>query len=184
MCKSRYLSKGMGLMRALGSFVGMPAVRWYRGYRAADEMGTDVFELYKSRSSPVEEDDNDRRLAEFLDKAGLNWDVWWTNDFRDEAQAFGSLLAENGAKRVFDVDDLFTDLPSGNVARNSWIWKRRQQMKLAIEEADRVVCSTPFLADRFGGVVAPNFVDKDDWEWLPRSTKRDGECVLVYPNGS
>lgn len=169
----------------IGNFVGAPGVRWYRGYWPGDRLGVRYAEVYEDRDSFVEVDDRDEAVAAEIGSAGLgNVGTWWTNDYRDEAQAFQSLMRESGARVVFDLDDLFTDLPDTNMAKNAWAYGRRKKMQSAIEGADRVVCSTPLLAERFGGVVAPNFAESDAWQWPVRPTKREDECVLMCAGGA
>ena len=170
----------------MANFVGAPGVRHYRCYWAADAMGAQVVDSYEDRDSFVEIDDRDETIAAEIEAAGpSSVKVWWTNDYRKEAQAFQSLMREYGAEVVFDLDDLFTDLPKSNRAFQAWGAGRKSLMKAALDGADRVVCSTPLLAERFGGVVAPNYIEMDAWGGHPvRPTKRDDECVLMCAGGA
>ena len=165
-------------MRVLAIVQSVPAVRWYRFENAARHMPEVTY--YHNDGQAGWED----RFGEWLAENGLEWDVVWTSDWTNPMAAFLDLLRENGARVVAEVDDLFEDLPEGNSALLAWRGKRRDKYLALLKGADRVVSSTPFLAERHGGLVAPNFIDSGQWIHPNRPTKDLDECVILCPAGT
>lgn len=108
------------------------------------------------------------------------WDWVYTNDHREEAIIFVQHLRETqGTKIVADCDDLFTDIPAGNLARMHWNMRRKRVHRELLEEADFTVVSTPRLAQEFGGTVCPNYMDPSKWN-NPRGPDRSKGGVYEY----
>lgn len=106
-------------------------------------------------------------------------DVFWTNNHFDEARALCGALLEQGKEVVVDVDDYFDEVTTGNQAHRAWRSQNRKKYHALLDMATRRVASTPFLADRYDCVVAPNFLDTTAWDW-PRRERDDDWCVLLH----
>lgn len=121
----------------------------------------------------------DTKFVRWLEKEGLDWEGFWTNAYSEESQAIGAIMREYDVPVIIDVDDHFDEVPKGNAGHHAWIFRKRKLYNAALKDADRRVCSTPWLADRHDGQVAPNFVKESDWDWPQRKT-HDSEVVLLH----
>ena len=134
---------------------------------------------------------------EFLSAADRDADFWMdriamgqvpelihTNALMGEARSYVDANHEAGSRLIADVDDLFDDVPPGNDAAAHAHGYRLGLYQSLLEEAEGVTCSTPFLADRFGGKVAPNFIDPNSFGWPARKSKKDDECVILVPSAN
>ena len=159
-----------------------PAVRWYRFRNAAERMGVTEIDLYDdgkfTRKNWAED------LAGYFAENGLSWDLVWTNLYTEPMQGILDALREYGAKVVVDVDDLFTAVPKGNLAHSHWHGRGRQQYTQLIKEADRVVTSTPYLADVHGAEVAYNFIEPSQWDFEARVKSDPDEVVILFSGGT
>lgn len=153
---------------------GTPGVRWYRYENALTCMGEKF-----DRWEPEDGEGFLESAAEFLEKRGLDWQTVWTGNYWNECQAVLDELRWRGADLVIDVDDWFEDLPEGNMAADSWLGEKRRLYKELLGKAARVSASTPVLAEKYGGIVTPNFVVPEQWDWAPRSSVRADECVIL-----
>jgi len=85
------------------------------------------------------------------------------------------------ALRVFELDDLITNLPLKSVHRKSMPPDMRERLKKALSLCDRLVVSTEPLARQYGKlcgstVVLPNRLEKRRWLGLAPPTRRlDGK---------
>ena len=159
-----------------------PAVRWFRFRNAAQRMGVPEIDLYGNKN--FQGDYWAEAMAEYFAKHGTKWDFLWTNLYTDAMQAILSAMKELGADIVVDVDDLFSAVPKGNLAYSHWHGKGRQDYMRLIQEADRVVTSTPFLAGIHGAKVGPNYIEPAQWDWAERPTKDPSEVVILFSGGN
>ena len=86
--------------------------------------------------------------------------------------------ATSKALRVFELDDLITNLPPKSAHRASIASDIAQRLKQALALCDRFVCSTETMARQYGRmcnevVVAPNRLEKARWLGL-RTGRRTG----------
>ena len=161
---------------------GGPAVREYRIARPARHLGIphEIADLGKHTRA----EDAKNAWHKWFVKNGTDFSLVWTNDYRNEWAAAGDAIREmNGAPIIADVDDHFRDVHTGNQARAAWFGKRKRMYNKLLEEADTVLCSTPWLADHYGGQIAPNFIDSEDWSGPRRAKKRQDEVVICCPAG-
>ena len=85
----------------------------------------------------------------------------------------------NDAFRIFEIDDLLTDLPHHNPARKGMPEDFASRMRDSLGLCDRLVASTAPIAEAYGGwvdgdvVVAPNYIERDVWGKLsPQRAER------------
>jgi hypothetical protein len=107
---------------------------------------------------------------------------------------------ETGAFFIFELDDLITDMPVDNKYRSLFHRDVGDRLKRAIGHCDRLVVSTPALAEAYGEyalevVVCPNALPNVPWASLagnrrygdrPRvgwagSTGHLGDLKILYP---
>lgn len=179
--------------------LGSDGVVEYRYRRAAKQMG-DFHELrmHDIYGGKADESEASRFLnhagsevpkakvaaiARWFEREGLDWDLLWTSNYAPDAQAIQQVIRSLDRPVVFELDDWFEGVPTGNAAIRHWWGQKRAWLKECLEAADRVVASTPMLADKYGGLVAPNFVDPGEWDWPHRSSKRTDECVILCNGG-
>ena len=103
----------------------------------------------------------------------------WTNGYTKDFQATAAVMRSIDVPVTVDVDDLFDEVPKGNTALVGWFHRRKLEYRAMLENADRRVASTPFLAERYGCEVAPNFLDAEAWDW-PRRPRDDDWTVLLH----
>ena len=160
---------------------GSEGVQLYRFGRAAKLLDNPNLRVYNSHlgkgGTPAE------KLCMWLEKYGLDWDIVWTGNYTEEGQAFIDMLEARGAKTVVDVDDWFMDIPATNFARQHFRTTKKRLLNYLLKNCERVVCSTPVLAEKHGGIVAPNFVLPEEWDWPERKSKRKDECIICCPSG-
>jgi len=157
---------------------GSPAVRWYRYWNASKYIEHSTFDKYKGDGALQD------RFVPWLAENGLDWDIVWGGDYTDEMQAFLAAFRERDAQIVVDVDDHFEEVPPGNMSAPAWFGPKKRLYRELLLNADRVSASTPFLADKYNGIVTPNFIEPTDWEWPARPTKSDDECVILVACGT
>lgn len=160
------------------------AVSKYRHYQPVKSMGLEYDE------SPFPQDFDDvpnmsvHNSMKWLGNKGKEYSLAHTSCYGNR---FGSILTAAreafGLEIVADVDDHFEEVPLGNLGHAAWYGERRRKYRTLLEEADRVTCSTPFLADRFGGVMCPNYVDFSEYAGPRRKKKASNEVVICCPGG-
>jgi GT2 family glycosyltransferase len=84
------------------------------------------------------------------------------------------------ALRVFELDDLITNLPPKSAHRSSIAPDIAQRLKRALGLCDRLVVSTEPMARAYGRmcgetVIVPNRLEKSRWLGLPRGHRRAGK---------
>jgi len=158
---------------------GSAGVQWWRYDNALGLLDGVEFDVWKDFEEGWVE-----RIVGHFEASGLVYDAVWTSRFGNAERAVCEMLREAGAEVIGEVDDWFEDIPVGNMARQGWFGERRELYKDLLVTADRVVCSTPYLAERWGGQVAPNFVVPAQWDWPARPTRNPDECVLLHMCGA
>lgn len=159
----------------LGMSPWFDAVKGYRCGAAAKRLFGGV-KWFPEPDPDMGPDEFVKGMLGFFGEEGLDWPLFWTADARAEARAVAEAMRAEGVPTVADVDDYFDGLPKGNIAHTSWVYNRPHEYRRLMAEADRVVVSTPFLQEKYGGVVAPNFVEPSDWDWPQR--ERRG-CLIL-----
>jgi hypothetical protein len=155
---------------------GGPAVRSYRFRQAFEALGWDV--------PMFEGTEYGEGTANFLAEHGLEHDIVWTNAWSEAASAFREILKDRGAKVLAEVDDLFSEVPTGNIVHKYWQGDNRERYKKLLREADARICSTPFLGERFNAKVAPNFIVPEKWDFPLRHREDEDSCILLCPAGN
>lgn len=180
---------------------GPPAVRKYRLANPVKMLfpegntNLDLDAVLKSMEEWMKKDLRDRAnhigvppngllIEDWLEQFGTKWNLVWSNDHRLDLVTLAEHLKDEGAELVADVDDWFEAIPRGNLSSQGWYTRKKQEYRALLQNADRVTCSTPFLAEKFGGIVCPNFIVPEEWEWPIRPTRRAEECLIVVPAGS
>jgi GT2 family glycosyltransferase/glycosyltransferase involved in cell wall biosynthesis len=89
------------------------------------------------------------------------------------------LATHNDAFRIFEIDDLLTDLPHHNPARKGMPEDIASRMRDSLGLCDRLVASTAPIAEAYGGwvdgdvLVVPNYIERDVWGKLrPQRAER------------
>lgn len=131
----------------------------------------------------LEGDPGSSESVEFLEDRGLDWDMVWTNNWGDAGRALTGLIKDRGAELVVDVDDLFEEVPKGNQSHKYWNGENKLRYRKLVAEADRLVVSTPYLAYKYGGSIAPNFVAEEEWDW-PRRKREDDKVIGLFGGGT
>jgi GT2 family glycosyltransferase len=88
--------------------------------------------------------------------------------------------ATSSTFRVFELDDLITNLPPKSIHRSTIARDIGDRLKKALALCDRLVVSTEPLARHYGrmcaeAVVLPNRLEKTRWLALPAPKRRDGK---------
>ena len=88
------------------------------------------------------------------------------------------------ALRVFGLDDLLTALPSGNPYSRTIYPDIAARIRRALALCDRLVVTTPALAEAFRGLCAdtrviPNRLERDRWVGLARGSRPAGGKTRV-----
>jgi glycosyltransferase involved in cell wall biosynthesis len=130
------------------------------------------------------ENPNDiEHYQQFLLEHGDSWDVIWTHNYTPASVSFLEVMKDKiGSRIVVDIDDWFEEVPAGNIAHRSWGESRRQWYRDLISVADEITCSTAFLQDHYKGVLAPNFIDPDEWKG-PRHRRTEDYVLITCPAG-
>lgn len=149
-------------------------------------VGPEAVMAYRGRNIPLDkvvyDGDVDKGLVRWLESNGMDWDGFWTNDYREPAHAISAVMQDHGIPVIVDVDDYFEGVDSDNPSHSKWWYERRRLYKAMLRNADRRVASTPFLADMYDCELAPNFENPDDWDWPARP--RTGDDVVLLHCGS
>lgn len=76
------------------------------------------------------------------------------------------------ALRIYEIDDLLTDLPLRNPSRSQFPKNMPLRLRTALSRCDRLIASTPPIAEAYGNwvdgdvLVVPNYIERDVWEKL------------------
>lgn len=152
-------------MTLLCAMVGAESVKEYRGHRAPVDKA-----IVNKKPGP--------ELVEWVQENGLDWSGFWTNDWDMNANAFAGVMRDLEIPVIVDVDDYFEDVPRGNIANKAWVYERPKLYRAMLKDADRRVCSTPFLAEKYDAKVAPNFMTPSEWEYPVRPKTNDRITLL------
>ena len=77
---------------------------------------------------------------------------------------------------VMEYDDLLDAIDDKNVSKNDFSEKEKNNLYAGLRTVDRLVCSTPFIAQEYGKYstdvkIAPNYLEKS--KWMPLIPKRN-----------
>jgi GT2 family glycosyltransferase/glycosyltransferase involved in cell wall biosynthesis len=85
--------------------------------------------------------------------------------------AIGEIRRYSKAFRVFEIDDLLHDLPPKSIHRGAMHGDELERLAEAISQCDRLVTTSPVLAEAYGGYcgevkIVPNFLERAKWGML------------------
>jgi O-antigen biosynthesis protein len=105
-----------------------------------------------------------------------------------QIKAIERLKETSDTFRIFELDDLVTNLPLQNVHRRTMPSDIRERLRRALRLCDRLVVSTGPLAREYGRlcgetIVLPNRVEKARWAKLARPSRRIGRPRIGWAGG-
>lgn len=108
----------------------------------------------------------------------------------EQLALFERYTRHSKAFRVFEIDDLITNVPIKNPRKSQFVANKElhKQFRKGVGMCDRLVVSTEYLAEEYRGytgevVAVPNFIERAVWGELTPS-RRQGERLRVGWAGS